>query len=91
MCVCVRGVGRSVERSVGWRGIYREEEEEARTDRRVGRERKTGRQMWGWGVGCSGVSAGFIEIFCESCCMCFQCSFSCFRTSQSFTGGLSGS
>ena len=35
MCVCVGGWGPSVERSVGWRGIFREEEEEARTDRQT--------------------------------------------------------
>ena len=49
--MCVWGWwGPSVERSIGWRGIFREEEEEARTDRHMeggGRERKTGRQMWG--------------------------------------------
>ena len=42
--MCVGGWGPSVEHSVGWRGIYREEEEEARTARHmeggVGRERQ---------------------------------------------------
>ena len=46
MCVCV-GVGAERRTQDGGENIGRKRRRQELTDRRVGRERKTGRQMWG--------------------------------------------